>query len=110
MAEEMRVETVWTGADLVTMRDGKYHLIPQGALVVRAGRHQVSMTIHQPRGHDAARQMMMLIGDERGHLRLRPDPHQPARPHHQRALGDKMVLRHSVNGGGMRQRWQKRCA
>ena len=38
MAEKMRVETVWTGADLVTMRDGKYHLIPQGALVVRAGR------------------------------------------------------------------------
>lgn len=38
MAEEMRVETVWTGADLVTMRDGKYHLIPQGALVVRAGK------------------------------------------------------------------------
>ena len=38
MTEEMRVEAVWTGADLVTMRDGKYHLIPQGALVVRAGR------------------------------------------------------------------------
>jgi len=38
MAEEMRVDTVWTGADLVTMRDGKYHLIPQGALVVRAGK------------------------------------------------------------------------
>lgn len=38
MAEDMRVESVWTGADLVTMRDGKYHLIPQGALVVRAGR------------------------------------------------------------------------
>ena len=37
MTEEMRVEAVWTGADLVTMRDGKYHLIPQGALVVRAG-------------------------------------------------------------------------
>ena len=30
--------TVWTGADLVTMRGGKYHLIPQGALVVRAGK------------------------------------------------------------------------
>jgi len=38
MAEDMHVESVWTGADLVTMRDGKYHLIPQGALVVRAGR------------------------------------------------------------------------
>lgn len=38
MAEDMHVESVWTGADLVTMRDGKYHLIPQGALAVRAGR------------------------------------------------------------------------
>ncbi|MBS6034980.1 MULTISPECIES: imidazolonepropionase [Pantoea] len=38
MAEDMQVESVWTGADLVTMRGGKYHLIPQGALVVRAGK------------------------------------------------------------------------
>ena len=35
MAEENSVDTLWLGADLVTMRDGNYNLIPEGAIAVR---------------------------------------------------------------------------
>ncbi|MFH8133918.1 imidazolonepropionase [Pantoea osteomyelitidis] len=35
MAEENSVDTLWLGADLVTMRDGNYNLIPDGAIAVR---------------------------------------------------------------------------
>lgn len=38
MTEENRIDTLWLGADLVTMRDGKYNLIPDGAIAVRDAR------------------------------------------------------------------------
>lgn len=36
MAEELQVDSVWTGADVVTMRGGRYAIIEQGALAVKA--------------------------------------------------------------------------
>ena len=38
MAEKLQVDSVWSGADVVTMQSGHYHLIEQGALAVKAGR------------------------------------------------------------------------
>lgn len=34
MAEIRRIDSLWTGADVVTLRDGKYNLIEDGALAV----------------------------------------------------------------------------
>jgi len=38
MAESGEIESLWLGADLVTMREGKYHIIEDGALAVDAGK------------------------------------------------------------------------
>ncbi len=38
MAIEIRCDSVWAGADLVTMRDGHYNLIEDGAIAVRQGK------------------------------------------------------------------------
>ncbi|WP_312242008.1 imidazolonepropionase [Pantoea sp.] len=37
MAEQQRIDSLWLGADLVTLRDGKYNLIPDGAIAVSDG-------------------------------------------------------------------------
>ncbi|QKJ86505.1 Imidazolonepropionase [Paramixta manurensis] len=38
MAGEISCDSIWTGADLVTMRDGRYNLIEDGAIAVRDGK------------------------------------------------------------------------
>ncbi|OQP35894.1 imidazolonepropionase [Pantoea latae] len=38
MAESGEIESLWLGANLVTMREGKYHIIEDGALAVDAGK------------------------------------------------------------------------
>jgi len=38
MAESKAIDSLWLGADLVTMREGKYHLIEDGALAVTGDR------------------------------------------------------------------------
>lgn len=38
MAESKAIDSLWLGADLVTMRDGKYHIIEDGALAVAGDR------------------------------------------------------------------------
>ena len=35
MSDELRCDSLWYGADLVTMQDGKYNIIPDGAVAVR---------------------------------------------------------------------------
>ncbi|CNE11993.1 imidazolonepropionase [Yersinia mollaretii] len=35
---EIHCDSLWYGADIVTMRGGKYHLIPQGAIAVTGGK------------------------------------------------------------------------
>lgn len=35
---EIHCDSLWYGADIVTMQGGKYHLIPQGAMAVTAGK------------------------------------------------------------------------
>lgn len=35
---EIHCDSLWYGADIVTMRDGKYHLIQQGAMAVTEGK------------------------------------------------------------------------
>ncbi|CNI26812.1 imidazolonepropionase [Yersinia mollaretii] len=35
---EIHCDSLWYGADIVTMRGGKYHLIPQGAMAVTGGK------------------------------------------------------------------------
>lgn len=37
MTESRQIDSLWLGADLVTMRDGNYHIIRDGALAVNAG-------------------------------------------------------------------------
>ncbi|RPE03840.1 imidazolonepropionase [Candidatus Pantoea deserta] len=37
MTESRQIDSLWLGADLVTMRDGRYHIISDGALAVEAG-------------------------------------------------------------------------
>ena len=37
MAGKINCDTIWTGADLVTMRDGRYNLIEDGAIAVERG-------------------------------------------------------------------------
>ena len=37
MAEHREIDSLWLGADLVTMREGKYHIIEDGALAVDGG-------------------------------------------------------------------------
>ncbi|WP_050873452.1 imidazolonepropionase [Yersinia frederiksenii] len=38
MVSEIHCDSLWYGADIVTMRDGKYHLIQQGAMAVTEGK------------------------------------------------------------------------
>ncbi|WP_145487861.1 imidazolonepropionase [Yersinia aleksiciae] len=38
MMSEIHCDSLWHGADIVTMRGGKYHLIPQGAMAVADGK------------------------------------------------------------------------
>ena len=38
MTESRQIDSLWLGADLVTMRDGRYHIISDGALAVEAGK------------------------------------------------------------------------
>ncbi|KGT89498.1 imidazolonepropionase [Erwinia typographi] len=38
MSGELRCESLWYGADIVTMQDGKYSIIPDGAIAVRQDR------------------------------------------------------------------------
>ncbi|MDA5533978.1 imidazolonepropionase [Yersinia mollaretii] len=38
MVSEIHCDSLWYGADIVTMRGGKYHLIPQGAIAVTGGK------------------------------------------------------------------------
>ncbi|MFV8869023.1 imidazolonepropionase [Serratia fonticola] len=38
MTSEIHCDSLWHGADIVTMRDGKYHIISNGAIAVRAGK------------------------------------------------------------------------
>ncbi|NIL21254.1 imidazolonepropionase [Yersinia mollaretii] len=38
MVSEIHCDSLWYGADIVTMRGGKYHLIPQGAMAVTGGK------------------------------------------------------------------------
>lgn len=38
MADEMRYDSLWYGADLVTMRDGHYNLVTDGAIAVQDGK------------------------------------------------------------------------
>ncbi|WP_075180807.1 imidazolonepropionase [Pantoea sp. 1.19] len=38
MAGRQPCDSLWLGADIVTLRDGRYHLQPAGAIAVRAGR------------------------------------------------------------------------
>ncbi|MDA5497305.1 imidazolonepropionase [Yersinia aleksiciae] len=38
MMSEIHCDSLWYGADIVTMRGGKYHLIPQGAMAVADGK------------------------------------------------------------------------
>ncbi|KAA8996965.1 imidazolonepropionase [Affinibrenneria salicis] len=38
MTQEIRCDSLWYGADIVTMRAGKYHIIEDGALAVTDGR------------------------------------------------------------------------
>ena len=35
MSDELRCDSLWYGADLVTMKEGKYNIIPDGAVAVR---------------------------------------------------------------------------
>lgn len=37
MSSEIHCDSLWSGADLVTMRDGKYHILHDGAIAVRDG-------------------------------------------------------------------------
>ncbi|AHG22292.1 imidazolonepropionase [Chania multitudinisentens RB-25] len=38
MTSEIHCDSLWHGADIVTMRDGKYHVISNGAIAVRDGK------------------------------------------------------------------------
>lgn len=38
MTSEIHCDSLWHGADIVTMRDGKYHIISNGAIAVRNGK------------------------------------------------------------------------
>lgn len=38
MTSEIHCDSLWHGTDIVTMRDGKYHIISNGAIAVRAGK------------------------------------------------------------------------
>ncbi|HGM5489075.1 TPA: imidazolonepropionase [Serratia fonticola] len=38
MTSEIHCDSLWHGADIVTMRDGKYHIISNGAIAVHAGK------------------------------------------------------------------------
>ncbi|ALX94784.1 imidazolonepropionase [Serratia fonticola] len=38
MTSEIHCDSLWHGADIVTMRDGKYHIISNGAIAVRTGK------------------------------------------------------------------------
>lgn len=38
MTSEIHCDSLWHGADIVTMRGGKYHIISNGAIAVRAGK------------------------------------------------------------------------
>ncbi|QKJ05395.1 imidazolonepropionase [Yersinia mollaretii] len=38
MVSEIHCDSLWYGADIVTMQGGKYHLIPQGAMAVTGGK------------------------------------------------------------------------
>ncbi|VXC78127.1 Imidazolonepropionase [Enterobacterales bacterium 8AC] len=38
MTSEIHCDSLWHGADIVTMRDGKYHIISNGAIAVRDGK------------------------------------------------------------------------
>lgn len=38
MASEIQCDSLWYGADLITMREGKYHAIKNGAIAVDAGK------------------------------------------------------------------------
>ncbi|HCB3602905.1 TPA: imidazolonepropionase, partial [Serratia marcescens] len=38
MTSEIHCDSLWHGADIVTMRDGKYHTLTDGAIAVRDGK------------------------------------------------------------------------
>lgn len=38
MTSEIHCDSLWRGADIVTMRDGKYHIISNGAIAMHAGK------------------------------------------------------------------------
>lgn len=38
MTSEIHCDSLWRGADIVTMRDGKYHTLTDGAIAVRDGK------------------------------------------------------------------------
>ncbi|MFV9064289.1 imidazolonepropionase [Serratia fonticola] len=38
MTSEIHCDSLWHGADIVTMRDGKYHIISNGAIAMHAGK------------------------------------------------------------------------
>ena len=38
MTSEIHCDSLWHGADIVTMRDGNYHTLTDGAIAVRDGK------------------------------------------------------------------------
>jgi len=38
MASDLHCDSLWYGGDLITMREGKYHIITDGAIAVSEGR------------------------------------------------------------------------
>ncbi|PWW11617.1 imidazolonepropionase [Mangrovibacter plantisponsor] len=57
----LQCETLWTGADLVTLKDGKYHLIRQGAIAV-AGERIVWVGEERDAGHCLPQRVEQLNG------------------------------------------------
>lgn len=57
----LQCETLWTGADLVTLKDGKYHLIRQGAIAV-AGERIVWVGEERDAGHCQPQHVKRLNG------------------------------------------------
>lgn len=57
----LQCETLWTGADLVTLKDGKYHLIRQGAIAV-AGERIVWVGEERDAGHCQPQRVEQLNG------------------------------------------------
>lgn len=57
----LQCETLWTGADLVTLKDGKYHLIRRGAIAV-AGERIVWVGEERNAGHCQPQHVKRLNG------------------------------------------------